>query len=257
MINGLFIILIFFTNQISAQNTLDDELKNALLNYKIAENSWAINDSLPLLHFNEKLETALQQNEDLSSFTKFSKTLDSLEMVMNRINSEDKSLVVYHLLNGIDHWNYVLKNRQIIVNENKSHEYFTEIHVLNDKEFLLIEQRDDLVFSCNYAYVFKANENGYFRKKAFGKREKLSICNFTNLEESIPIPPPSENGTLPVMTGTHYFEPVRKISFNATDKTIDYGICYNYFTQKTHLGKAKYKNGKFKVKDCDERLFYD
>lgn len=26
------------------------ELRNALLNYKIAENSWSINDSFPLLH---------------------------------------------------------------------------------------------------------------------------------------------------------------------------------------------------------------
>lgn len=257
MKNWLFVLLILFTHQISAQKTQDDELKDALLNFKIIQNSFDMDDNIAYEKFIEKLEYALSESKDLSEFTKFNDALDSLDMVMNRFSSEDKSLLVYHLSDGFDHWNYILKNREIILKENKSHEYFTEIHLLNDKEFLLIEQRDDLVFSCSYAYVFEENSNGYLRKKAFEKREKLSICNFTNLEESIAITSASDNETLPISESYHYSVPARKITFNAATQMLDYGICYNYFTQKTHTGKAKYKNGKFKIKDCDERLFYD
>lgn len=248
-----FALFFVFTLQFSGQTT-DSELAKTAIQYRISE--YHDENEKHLNAFTQNLELALQQTDDFSEFKEFQKTIDSLNMTLNHYQSEKNNLILHHLSDGFYHFNYITKNRKIILKDNKNHEYFTEIHSLNDDEFLLIEQMDEGVFSCNYASVFWEKDNEYQRKKAFKNRDKLKICNFTHLQESIPLPP-KDNQSLPEMKAFHYTLPVRKITFDAENKTINYGKCYNYGTEKTTNGKAKYRNGKFKIEDCDERLFFD
>jgi hypothetical protein len=117
---------------------------------------------------------------------------------------------------------------------------------LSKNEFLLIEQKDDLVFSCNHAYVFlKDGDIFKKKKKAFGNKNQLTVCNFTEIDNSTSEKP------------DHFSLPARKISFDNKNKTISYGSCANSMTGNTTIGKAKYINGNFKIKDCDERKDFD
>lgn len=176
-------------------------------------------------------------NDNILTFKTFKKVADSLNVGYTTKKSENNDFIVFTMSDNMFHWNFILHNNVIIIRNHKWHQYFTEIHNLSTNEFLLIEQQDDLTFSCNYAFVYQKRKNAYTLKKAFGNKEKLTVCNFTNIENN----------------KTHLSLPVKKILFAYKSKTIMYGTCINAENGEKTLGEASYKKGKFKIKDCDER----
>lgn len=219
------------------QNNREINLINAFVEYKNVnefEDSLKFNQNL--LQLNIAIENALK-DENILNFEKFKKITDSLNVNYTIKKSENNDFLLFTMSDNMFHWNYIVQNNVIVLKNHKWHEYFTEIHNLNENEFLLIKQKDDLVFSCNYASVFKKSNNSYKMKKVFRNKSKLTVCNFTNIEDG--------NG--------HFSRPVKKISFDYKNKTISYGSCRNAENEKRTLSKANYKNGKFKIEDCDER----
>lgn len=240
---NLTILLFFIIFQINAfgQNNREANLVNAIIEYKNVnefEDSLKFNQNLSQLNF--AIEDVLE-NENLLNLKKFKKITDSLNINYTIKKSENNNLLLFTMSDDMFHWNYIVDDNAVVLKNHKWHEYFTEIHNLSQNEFLLIVQKDDLVFSCNYAYVFQKSGTSFQKKKAFENRTLLTLCNFTEIQNS-----PPENPE-------HFSLPARKISFDYKNKVISYGSCINSMTGKTTIGKAKYINGNFKIKDCDER----
>jgi glutaredoxin-related protein len=237
------ILLFFIIFQINAfgQNSSENSLINAFIQYKNADK---YKDSIGFNHNLLKLNVAIEnvlKSDSILNFQRFIKVTDSLNVNYTVKKSEDRDLLLFTMSDNMFHWNYIVYNNTVILKNHKSHEYFTEVHNLSKNEFLLIEQKDDLVFSCNYAYVFLKNGAVFKKKKAFGNKNQLTVCNFTEIDNSTPEKP------------DHFSLPVKKISFDNKNKIISYGSCTNSMTGNTTIGKAKYINGNFKIIDCDER----
>lgn len=241
----ILLFLIFFKNNTFGQTDQEFNLVKAFIDYK---NSNELKDNLrfnqTLLRLNVVIEKVLK-NENILDFQKFKKITDSLNVNYSIKKSENNSFVLFTMSDNMFHWNYIVYNNYIVLKNHKWHEYFTEIHNLNKNEFLLIEQRDDLVFSCNFAYIFQKTGTSFKKKKAFGNRTQLTLCNFTEIQNS----PPEEPD--------HFSLTARKISFDYKNRVISYGSCTNSITGKTKIGKAKYINGNFTIKDCDERKDFE
>lgn len=241
-----------------SQNQEETAFFNALYKYENADGLLDIENVEERVKFEKTLTDSLERkfeklivNDRITNYTieKLKQREDTVYSHLTRYESENKKFIMYSFPINLYHLNYVLqktKNKyKIILKDNKSNNFFTEIHTLNDKEFLLIEQMDELVFSCNYAYVFHKMGNIYKKKKAFGNRNQLTLCNFTEIDNSTPEKP------------DHYSVTARKITFDYKNKIISYGSCTNSNTGKTTIGKASYKNGKFNINDCDERKDFD
>jgi hypothetical protein len=240
----LFSILIIQVKAVGQINQ-EDKLIKAFIQYKMTDE---YTDSLRfkqnLLKLNVAIENAIE-NKNILNYKFFKKTADSFNVNYEIRKSENNNLLFFTMSDNFFHWNYIVDHKKVILKDHKLHEYYTEIHNLNKNEFLLIEQRDDLVFACNYAYVFQKKGNSFKKKKAFGNKIKLTVCNFTQIENSTP------------EKLDHFSLPTRKISFDYKNKIIFYGSCTNSITGKNSIGKVKYINGNFKIKDCDERKDFD
>lgn len=254
----LIILFALSFSQLFAQKTVETELVNLLDKY--TTNLTSKEDSLFWKGFEIKFEQLIKdKNITNFDFKQLKAKCDTSYCRITVSKSEDGNFMLFRFAPQFYNLNYItkaikfngqIKSYQIVLKDNKWHEYFTEIHNLNDNEFLLIEQRDDLVFSCNYASVFEKKGNTFTKKKAFENKIQLTVCNFTEIEE--PVMPNDQTNSR-----GHYSLPARKITFDYKNKTISYGSCTNPMTGKTVIGKAKYISGNFKIKDCDERKMYD
>ena len=235
----LFILSILFLPLfLFGQEALESNLINGLLAYdQAAKNSGTEEDNPDLRNFTHVLQETMLKT-DLENLDKFKQTIDTLNFVLEKYKSEKGDFILYHLSSPtMYHWNYIINDHQIVLEDNRYHQYFTEIHNLNQQEFLLISQMDELVFSCNYATVFRKKKNIYVKKTAFGKKAVLTVCNFTHVEDG----------------KGHYSLPLKRITFDYANKTISYGLCTDLETGEKKVGKSAYLNGKFNIKDCDER----
>ncbi|WP_289663821.1 hypothetical protein [Flavobacterium panacagri] len=246
---------VFTKVPLSAQESYDKKFLKIVNEYEEKATTSTENDSILRLNFEKEFETLIT-NSKLPQFSakELQQKCDTSAFCLKIQKSEDKNFILYTYTSQFYHFNYItkaikennkIKSYKIVLKDNKWHEYFTQIHTLNNNEFLLIEQRDDLVFSCNYAYVYQLSGIKYKKKKAFENRFDLTICNFTEIED------------LPNTNPGHLSLPVREIAFDYKNKIISYGRCFDPDTGKTTTGKAKYKNGKFAIKDCDERKFFE
>ncbi|AWK03531.1 hypothetical protein HYN56_04555 [Flavobacterium crocinum] len=242
---------VFTKVPLSAQESYSRKFFKTLSEYEEKATTSAGNDSILHLDFEKEFE-ALITNSKMAQFPtkELQRKCNTSAFCLKIQKSEDKNFILYTYASPFYHFNYItktikgnnkIKGYKIILKNNKWHEYFTQIHTLNNNEFLLIEQRDDLVFSCNYAYVYQSNGGQYKQKKAFENRLKLTVCNFTEIEN----PPNSDP--------EHQSLPVRTITFDYKNKTLFYGKCHDTNTGKTTTGKATYKNGKFAIKNCNDR----
>lgn len=237
----IFVFILIFQIKAFGQTDQENKLINALLEYKTASE---YKDSLKFKENTIKLNTAIEnslKNESILAYEKFKQITDSLNVKFVVQKSENNKLLLFTMSDNFFHWNYIVSNAKIILKDNKWNEYYTEIHNLDMNEFLLIEQRDDLVFSCNYASVFEEKGKSFKHKKVFGNKTKLTLCGFTKTQN----------------LNEHFSLLTKKISFDYKNKIISYGSCVDAITGKETIGKAKYSNGKFKIKDCDERNNYE
>ena len=250
--NEKYLISKVFTKvPLSAQESYNKKFLKTLSEYEEKATPSAGNDSVLHLNFEKEFEKLITGSK-IPQFPigELQRKCDTSAFCLKIQKSEDKNFILYTYSSQLYHFNYItraikknnkIKGYKIILKNNKEHEYFTRIHTLNPNEFLLIEQRDDLVFSCNYAYVYQLNNGQYIKKKAFENRLKLTVCNFTEIEN-----PPNSSPE-------HQSLPAREITFDYKNKVISYGKCIDPATGKTTTGKAVYKNGKFAIKDCDDR----
>jgi len=246
----LSLILCFlFTLQFSGQ-IMDSELAKATIQYRVSEESSTENEK-HLETFTRKLELALQQTDDFSEFKEFRKTIDSLNINLTHYKSEKNDLTLHHLSDGFYHFNYITKNRKIILKDNRNHQYFTEIHSLNDEEFLLIKRMDEMSFSCFEAFIY--HKNSQDNQFNFSNNKVLSICSWTNVDDSRTGEKDAETGLYTVEGGMRYLEPL-EIKFNPKNKIISYTF-YRLKDGKKVTRKAKYRGGDFKIKNYDARTF--
>jgi hypothetical protein len=233
----LLLVMLSLPLLLVAEPDLETRLISSLLQYQQGQaNGPASDDERNLEKFTLLLEEAISKTE-LEHFHKFNATIDTLHFTWSKYESEQHDFVLYRLSSPMMyHWNYIIKDHKIILKNNDYHQYFTEVHNLNKREFLLISQMDELVFSCNYAHVYQYRCHAYVKKMAFGDRETLTVCNYTQIE-----------------TGTdHYSIPVKKIAFDADTKTIYYAAFTSSTTDDKVIAKSKYTNGKFDIPDGDE-----
>jgi len=221
-----------------AESDLETRLINSLLQYQQGlVNGPTSDDERNLKNFTLLLEEAVSKTK-LDHFDKFSTTIDTLNFTWSKYESEQHDFVLYRLSSPMMyHWSYIIKDQKIILKNNDYHQYFTEVHNLNEREFLLISQMDELVFSCNYAHVYHYRRNAYVKKTAFGDRKTLTVCNYTQIE----------------MGTNHYSIPIKKIVFDVDTKSISYGTFISSTTGDKIIAKSKYTNGKFDIPDDDER----
>ncbi len=141
--------------------------------------------------------------------------------------------------------NEVIDSCRIIVKRNAACFQIDSLYPLNSNEFLLVEHMDEMVYSCYYATIYE-NKGGVFQIKedGFTDRSMLTVCTFTNLQDYNP-----ENEEW-----YSYQHQPRAILYNTRTKVLSYS---EDNTNKKKTSSTKYKNGKFKIEDSDERTFYD
>lgn len=239
----LFIFLIITSNKIFAQQNASANFYKALETYH-AQPYEEIEESTAWKEVVNQFENMLLLNAEMTvdASKKLENSFDNMYAI-NYTKSADGLFEMVTLSNHqhFYHSNYVMdtsnKQRKIIIKEVKHHQYYTGIYTITDDLFLLMEQMDELVFSCNYASVYQNKKNNVKKINAFNGKTQLTICNFTNIE-----------------TGTNAESlPVKKISFNEKTKIISYSSCTNFETGETTQPKAVFKNNNFDIEDCDDR----
>ncbi|MDR6969588.1 hypothetical protein J2X31_003621 [Flavobacterium arsenatis] len=241
------------TLQLSAQKNQEEILIASFLELnskETNEDEVALNQAVQ--KFDEQLIYTLE-NYDITSFKTFEKGLDSLYTDFSVKKAETGNFELFTLRNGFDRWNYVLKDKKVVMKALKTFDYFYEIHTLSNNEFLLIKRMDEMSFSCFEAFVYHQNLHNSKPKTNILGNKVLSVCSWTNVDESYPGKTDPETGLQTVEGGLKIYEPL-EIKFNPKKKNIYYTF-YRLKDGKKITRKAKYRNGSFKIKSYDARTF--
>jgi hypothetical protein len=250
MIKTIQIILFFLSFQAAfGQENIEQNLINALENYK--KNKQENLENTYWQKVNVCFRTLIQNKKSHDfEFINLKKYCDSCSFSFTKFETENKKFIGYCLQrpdfqSGL---NYVcVKTKlgfQIIYKDLVSaHQFFSGIENLSQNQFILFETRYDLVYGCNYATVFEYQQK-LILKKAFGSRKKLTVCNFTSTEEPMKF---DENGKV-IASERPKNIPLIEIKYNRQKKTLYYG---------NPAKESKYVNGKFTIKDFDERKLYE
>lgn len=257
----LFFISSLFFHKAIAQQNFENNLINSLISYyKYIDDSPLEKDSTTQKNFTINLEKALT-DADITKFQQFNKVADSLRFEIYQYASEKGDLKIFYLrYNYASVWNYVLKGNKIIIKENNDDAMysFTEVHNLTANDFLVLKQRDDMSYSCNYATVYTATKTMAKKKKAFKNNStQICLCSWTNVDESRIVVDKADSAKNRVHTegGMAYYEP-NKFIYDYKTKTLSYS--YNSPKNgKLITRKAKYTNGKFNIDSYDVRDFLD
>jgi len=195
--------------------------------------------------FGERLIQVLEQ-DDIISFTRFGKVLDSLNADFSLKKSGAYEL--FTLRSNFEHWNYVLKNKHVINRQERTFDYFYELHSLDQHRYLLIKRMDELSFSCYQAYIYGDNLSLIDSNNHF-----LAVCSWTNVDES----PLGNKSTLESdqLSKDHLksYPPI-PIKFDAKKREISYTF-YRQSDGKKITRKARYLHGGFVIKSYDARMF--
>jgi len=236
--------LLFSSLQVLAQKNQEDLLIEAFLELNSVETS---EDETELNRAIQKFDTQLiytLENDEIRSFKNFEKGLDSLYTDFTFKESGDYKL--FTLRNGFDRWNYILKDKKVVLKELKTFDYYDQIHPLDNDEFLLIKRMDEMSFSCYEVYIYQ-------RKAKLTARKAVSVCSWTNVDNSRTGEKDPETGLYTIEGGMEYLKPL-EIQFDPKRKIISYSFL-SQINGKAITRKAKYKNGTFKIKSYDGRTF--
>lgn len=178
---------------------------------------------------------------------------------ISQYTSESNRFICHRISKGFsENWNYVTQKKkdntyEIILKEEDSNPFYTEIHDLNDNTFLLFTKYIDMSFSCYSAYVMKVENNGVTRQDAFkNKQDVLSVCSWTNIDESYWKNDP-KTGVTTLVGGMAYYNAI-PILFHSKNKTISYTF-YSPEKRKEITRKASFKKGGFNIDSYDARNF--
>ena len=134
----LLTCLLFLSLQVLAQKNQEDLLIESFLELNSVETS---EDESELNRAIQKFDTQLiytLEKDDIKSFKNFEKGLDSLYTDFTFKESGDYKL--FTLRNGFDRWNYIMKNKKVVLKELKTFDYYDQIYPLDNYEFLLIKR---------------------------------------------------------------------------------------------------------------------
>ncbi|MDR6969587.1 hypothetical protein J2X31_003620 [Flavobacterium arsenatis] len=253
MKNNFIILLLFIvtTNAFGQKNQEEILIASFLeLNSKETnDDEVALNQAVQ--KFDEQLIYTLE-NYDITSFKTFEKGLDSLYTDFSVKKAETGNFELFTLRNGFDRWNYVLKDKKVVMKALKTFDYFYEIHTLSNDDFLLIKRMDDMSFSCFEAFVYRKNNQNEKSKITFSNHKILSVCSWINIDRTYYETNPT-TGNEDLKGGLAHYKPL-EIKFDDKRKTISYGFM-SQTTRKKITRKAKYRNGSFKIKSYDARTF--
>jgi hypothetical protein len=240
--------LLFFSLKTMAQKTSEDMLIQSFLELNAIETNL---DETPLNLAVQKFDKPLihvLENDDINAFEDFKNGLDSLHSDFTLKKSGNYEL--FTLRNGFDRWNYILKDKKVILKELNTFDYFYDIHELSNDEFLLIKRMDEMSFSCYEAFVYSKNSQENVNNS---NTKFLSVCSWTNVDNSRTGEKDPETGLYTVEGGMESLKPL-EIRFDTKRKIISYSFL-SQINGKTITRKAKYKNGTFKIKSYDARTF--
>lgn len=231
-----------------AYGQTDQELKlvQSFLDLNAAISSQdSVNKDTLCEEFEERLIQALEQ-DDIISFKSFGKVLESLNSDFSLKKSGAYEL--FTLRSDFEHWNYVLKNKQVIYKQERTFDYFYEFHSLDQHRYLLIKRMDELSFSCYKAYLYEDNLGLNDSHKHF-----LSVCSWTNVDESS-----LRNQSIPesdqsIKDHLKSYSSI-PIKFDAKNREISYTF-YRQSDGRKITRKARYLHGGFVIKSYDARMF--
>jgi len=230
-----------------AQKTSEDMLIQSFLELNAIETNL---DETPLNLAVQKFDNQLihvLENDDINAFKDFKNGLDSLHSDFTLKKSGNYEL--FTLRNGFDRWNYILKDKKLILKELNTFDYFYAIHELSNDEFLLIKRMDEMSFSCYEAFVYSKNSQENVNNS---NTKFLSVCSWTNLDETYYEKNPI-TGEEDLKGGLAHYNPL-EIRFDTKRKIISYSFL-SQINGKMVTRKAKYRNGTFKIKSYDARTF--
>ncbi len=259
----LLICLTFFLlSQISFSQQIDERNLNKVVRaYENSENQVEKDSLWNIVINNFEASLEIENFGGMSTQNRYNENKLGYEFVtIRQFHSENNKYTTHSISRGTEYWNYVTQQNltnqtnKIILKKLKATDYYTEIHALNANEFLLLTRFDEMSFSCYNAYVIKHIDNYNIRQNAFNnKQDVLSICSWTNVDESFPEKKDSKTGLYSLEGGIKHYEPI-EISFNPKNNTISYS--FNRLKDgKKITRKAEYKKGRFKIKDYDARTF--
>lgn len=240
----LILISIFIFLKINAQNT-ENQMINLL---KEISNSNSLSEENAQLQekFILKFQEIIEENQPFD----WEKLKDYYVSVIFS-ETASKKYRIYSMTcqkSYPKYYNFILQksdnNKFKVIKKVEGFRYFKEIHDLGKNDFLIIQQLNDMSFACYEAWVFHYENEIFTLKNAFtNKDKKLAVCSFTNVDMG------EEYLT--------YYDPI-KINFDSSRKEICYFVeVWNAKKNKkeTRIVKAKYKRGKFRIKNYDERIF--
>lgn len=241
----LILLLSLFSSQVFAQKTQEALLIESFVDTHTDDKG----------KFSHQLRSVLE-NHDINTFKNFERVLDSLNSTFTIKNSEKGDYELFTLANGFDHWSYILKNKVIINQSEMTFDFFYEIHNLPNGEYLLIKRSDDMSFSCSEAIIYNGNiKYDYSDISANGSDGKkvLSVCSWTNVDESYPGKIDTEAGREIAEGGLKSYKPI-EIEFDPKKQLIFYSF-HRMKDGRKITRKAKYRNSDFKIKSYDARSF--
>ncbi|WP_286859685.1 MULTISPECIES: hypothetical protein [Sphingobacterium] len=243
----VLLMLLLQAKQVSYGQS-DQELKlvQALLNLNSAISNQDSDTKATLSKaFEGRLIQALEQ-EDIVRFKTFGRVLDSLNSAFSFKKSGEYEL--FTLRNNFEHWNYVLKNKQVIHKQERTFDYFYAVYSLDQHRYLLIKRMDELSFSCYKAHLYEDNSGLIDSNNHF-----LSVCSWTNVDESLLQNIPSPESDQLHKDHLKSYAPI-PIKFDAKNKEISYSF-YRQSDGKKITRKARYLHGGFVIKSYDARMF--
>ncbi|WP_223583570.1 hypothetical protein [Sphingobacterium sp. GVS05A] len=244
----LVLLMLLLQGALESYGQTDQELKlvRSFLDFNTAiANQDSVYKSTLCEEFEGQLIRALEQ-DDIISFKTFRKVLDSLNSDFSLKKSGEYEL--FTLRSNFEHWNYVLKNKHVINRQERTFDYFYELHSLDQYRYLLIKRMDELSFSCYKAYVYEDNLGLIGSNKHF-----LSVCSWTNVDES-PLRNKSSLESDQLSKDHLKSYPPIPIKFEAKNREISYTF-YRQSDERKITRKARYLHGGFVIKSYDARMF--
>ncbi len=249
---SLLVLLLSFLNAFG-QSKQEALLIQSYLDLNSEEAKDELANYFTIKKFSDCLKYILE-HDDIETYKNFKLVIDSLSDSYITKEDEKSGLRLFTLRHGFDHWNYILKDNKVIYHEEKTFDYFYNVHQLPDDNYVLIKRMDEMSFSCYEALFCDKNlvygQNSKF--KMMGSKI-LSVCSWTNVDNSRPGERDPETGLYTVVGGMEYLKPY-EIQFDAKTNTIYY-FFYRQKDGKRIKREAKYKDYGFKIKSYDARTF--
>ncbi|MDR2271112.1 MAG: hypothetical protein LBF27_09440 [Sphingobacterium sp.] len=249
----LLVLLLWLNSASYAQTDQESKLVQTFLAFNAGSDDLdTIAKNILSQRFEEQLIHTLEK-EDITTFDTFREKLDSLNSAFSLKKSGDYEL--FTLRFNIEHWNYILKNKEVINKQEKTFDFFYAVYPLDQMHYLLIKRMDEMSFSCYQAYIYKENFGLFTADDPIKDMVTsfLSVYSWTNVSEGSLKRQNILESESTDREGIRSY-PAIPIKFNTKTKEISYSF-YRQQDGKKITRRARYLNGGFMIKSYDARTF--